>query len=111
ALPRGSRLGSAVPAVPADRRLGQGMVVCLPAGVGQPAQDQGLRGVADRGTERAADALQPRHHRRRRPALRARPEAGLRPREIQGWPDRTKGSKIGWKDMYLREILMERQAW
>ena len=91
--------------------FGQGVVVRLSAGVGQPAQDQGLRGMAGRGAERAADALQPRHHRCRRAALSGVAGAGLRPREIQVWPDRAKGSRIGWKGMYLREILMERRAW
>ncbi len=43
--------------------------------------------------------------------MTAWPEAGLRPREIQGWPERTKGARITWKGMHLKEILMGCPAW
>ena len=74
AVPRGAGLGPAVPALSADRRQRQGVVVRLSAGLGQPAENPRLRGVADRRAQRTADTVRPNGTRRGRPSLEAERE-------------------------------------
>src|SRR5437016_2661014 len=68
----GCAIPFAVPALPADRRLRQGLVVRLPARLGRPAQDARLRGMAGRGAQRPAEPVGPPRARRHWAALNGR---------------------------------------
>ena len=86
AVPRGAGVGPAVPAVPADRRQRQGVVVRVSGGVSGPAQDPRLRGLAGRGTEPPANA-RPLAHSPRRPSLTGTDGARA---EVDGWSSRAR---------------------
>jgi DNA-binding transcriptional LysR family regulator len=65
----GVAVGPAVPALSADRRQRQGVVVRVSAGLGQPTENPRLRGMADRGAERTANAVGPNSPCRERASL------------------------------------------